>query len=56
MSRHIREAQLLLAKEESVDRLAQYLGIDTTGLTKEDMASVVAMRILFYTAPSINFY
>ena len=47
MSRHIHEHQLLSAKEKDVDRLAQYLGIDTTGLTKEDIAHMVAIMVLF---------
>jgi hypothetical protein len=47
VTRHIQEYQLLSAKEKDVDRLAQYLGIDTTGLTKEDIAHIVAAMIMF---------
>ena len=47
MGRHINEHQLLSAKEKDLDRLAVYLGIDTTGLTKEDIAHIVAVTILF---------
>jgi len=55
VARHIQEYQLLLAKEKDVDRLAQYLGIDITGLSKEDIASIVARKIQFYTEP-VNYY
>ena len=47
MARHIHEYQLLSAKDNDVDRLAQYLGIDTTDLTKEDIAHIVAVMMLF---------
>ena len=49
MVRHIQEYQLLLSKDKDVDRLAQYLGIDTTGLSKEQTAHIVAIQILYQT-------
>lgn len=54
MPRHIQEYQLRIAKEENVDRLAQYLGIDTTGLNKEELVCVVYNKLLFQTTLDMN--
>ncbi len=45
--RHICEKDLLSSEEKSVDRLAQYLGIDTTALTAEEIAHIVAVKIMY---------
>jgi len=55
VSRHIQEHQLLLSKDDAVNRLAEYLDIDITGLSKEDICSIVARKIQFYTEP-VNYY
>ena len=54
MPRHIQEHQLITTNEENVDRLAQYLGIDTTGLDKDELVHVVFKRILFETTLAMN--
>lgn len=54
MPRHIEKHQLRTAKEENVDRLAQYLGIDTTGLNKEEMIEEVFIRLLSEQTLSMN--
>jgi hypothetical protein len=43
----IQEYQLFSSNEKNVDRLAQYLGIDTTGLTKEDIMNIVFTKLLW---------
>jgi hypothetical protein len=44
---YIQEDQLYLAKEKNLDRLAKYLGIDTTGLEKDQIIQIVFRRLIF---------
>lgn len=43
----IPEWKILAAKEENIYRLAQYLGIDITGLSKDEAAHVIAINLMF---------
>lgn len=44
---YIQEDQLYLAKEKDIERLAQYLGIDITGLDKDQIIQIVFRRLIY---------
>lgn len=43
---HFHEEQLLNSKEENLIRLAQYLSIDVTGLTKNEIVHILFRKSL----------